>query len=283
MYTLKIIINRGWYPALITALAVVGSRRCSRYGREQADRLSALCAQAGFSIVSGGAFGIDAAAHRAALRVGERTLAVLGSGLANPYPDRHRDLYDQIADGHGAVLSEFPMSIPSKRENFPRRNRVISGLAAGTLIVEAGPGSGALITARAARKQGRPVMAVPGNADSRTSAGCHELIRDGAATLVANLDHILDVLERHAGVGTQLELEFAPTGEATGAREDSSPLTRNLTDPQARIVQALDRPRSFDELCAATGLDASVIQAQMTLLQLRGLIDKTGGSYARKR
>jgi len=257
------------------ALAIVGSRRCSHYGREQADRLSALASAAGLTIVSGGAYGIDAAAHQAALRAGGRTIAVLGSGIAKPYPERHGELFDSIADGSGAVLCEVPMTWPPMAENFPRRNRIISGLAMGVLVVEAALRSGALITARlAVEDHGREVMALPGRVDSQTSAGCHRMIRQGWAKLVTNVGDILDAL----GEAGQL----LKAGLAEDDHSDAL-FHQNLTDSQRSIVDALDSPQSLDQLAARTGLTVSVIQSDLTMLQIRGLIEHHAGAYVKKR
>ncbi|MEE9211210.1 MAG: DNA-processing protein DprA [Phycisphaeraceae bacterium] len=265
------------------ALAVVGSRQCTHYGREQAERLSFQCAQAGLCIVSGGAYGIDAAAHRAALRAGGRTIVVVGSGLAEPYPDRHAELYDQIADGRGAVLSEFPMTTPPIPENFPRRNRVISGLSLGVLVVEAASRSGALITARlCVEEHGREVMAVPGRVDSPTSAGCHKIIREGWATLVTNAADILDALG-DAGQLLKAGVSADAALVSTEVRDPPPLFTQNLSDSQRRIVEALDETRGVDQLAAATGLKVSVVQSDLTMLQIRGLVQRRGGRFARKR
>jgi DNA processing protein len=258
------------------ALAVVGSRRCSHYGREQTDRLTALCAAAGLCIVSGGAYGVDAAAHRAAMRVSGRTIAVVGSGLARPYPQRHAELFDEIAAGYGAVLSEVPMTWPPMAENFPRRNRIISGLALGVLVTEAAARSGALITARlAVEDHGREVMAVPGRVDVPTSVGCHKMIRQGWAKLVTNVGEILDAL------GETGELLKADLQEQPGA-EPESLFNQNLTESQRKIIAALDEPRSLDQLVARSGLVVSVIQADLTMLSIRGLLVHERGMYASK-
>jgi DNA processing protein len=278
-------------PGDAVSIAIVGSRRCTHYGREQADRFAGLCCRAGLTVVSGGAYGIDAAVHRAALRCGGRTIAVIGSGLANPYPADHRDLFDQIASAddegkpRGAVISELPMATPPMRENFPSRNRIISGLSLGVLVIEAADRSGALITARlAAEDHGREVMAVPGRVDSATSAGCHRAIREGWAKLVTNLDDVLDAL----GEAGQMLKAGKSVGERV-AEPQPSLFEQNLSDSQRRIVEVLDQPRSLDELVDVTGLAVPVVQADLTMLQIRGLVASGGasggggGGYVRKR
>jgi len=261
------------------ALAMVGSRRSSLYGREQADRFAVQAVSAGLCVVSGGAYGIDAAAHQAALRVGGRTVAVIGSGLARPYPERHADLFDMIADGHGAVVSELPMTAPPIAENFPRRNRIISGMALGVLVVEAALRSGALITARlCVEEHGREAMALPGRVDSPGSAGCHKLIRDGAATLVANMGDVLDQLGE---AGTTLRAIAEEHADAPA--QPPSLFEHHLTDVQRRIVEELAEPRDLDAMIATTGLEVHVVQAELTMLQIRGLVSKQNGKFARKR
>jgi DNA processing protein len=163
-------------------LAVVGARRADPYGRELAGRVAAAAARRGVPVVSGGAFGVDAAAHRAALDAGGATVAVLGSGLAHPSPREHLRLFDAAA-AHGAVVSPFPTLQPPDKWTFPKRNAWIAGLSAAVVVVQAGSTSGALHTASAARKLGRPVWAAPGPVDSPLHAGCHALIRKGAALL----------------------------------------------------------------------------------------------------
>ncbi|MEX2469743.1 MAG: DNA-processing protein DprA, partial [Pseudohongiellaceae bacterium] len=169
------------------ALAVVGSRKCSAYGRRQAHWLSSELARSGLIIISGLARGIDGAAHEAALAAGGRTIAVVGTGINEVYPVRHRELAQQIA-AEGAVVSEYPLDTPPLPANFPRRNRIISGLALGTLVVEATLKSGSLISARQALEQNRDVFAVPGPIGQQQSRGCHRLIKQGAKLVEAPED-----------------------------------------------------------------------------------------------
>ncbi len=179
-------------PADQQAMAIVGSRRASPYGRHVAAELAAGLAGRGFTVVSGMALGADAAAHEGCLRAGGRTIAVLGSGLDIVYPPEHVALYERIAAA-GAVISEYPPGTPPARTNFPVRNRLISGLALGVVVVEAPEKSGALITATHALEQGREVFAVPGSVNSSQNRGAHQLLRDGAR-LVESVEDILEEL-----------------------------------------------------------------------------------------
>ena len=295
-------------PGDALALAIVGSRRCSAYGREQADRFASFAAGAGLCVVSGGAMGIDGAAHEGALRAGGRTVAVLGSGLAQPYPAEHGPLFDRIASpGRGAVVSELPMDTPPRAENFPRRNRLVSGLALGVLVVEAAKRSGALITARvAAEEHGREVMAVPGRVDAPGSEGCHRIIREGWGALVTCGQDVLDTLgEAAALLNTEPRTLFdglasegdEPEGDEPGGREAgpgvkasgagagppsaprSSLLAATMTQTQRKLVECLGRAASLDELLAASGMEAQVVQAELTLLELRGVVKRERGVY----
>ena len=256
------------------ALAVVGARRCTGYGREQADRFAAYAAEAGLTVISGGARGIDAAAHRAALRVRGRTVAVLGSGLGRPYPPEHAELFEQIAgEDCGCVVSELPVDAAPAAEHFPRRNRLVSGLALGVLVVEASARSGARITARlAAEEHGREVMAVPGRVDAPASRGCHEMIREGWAALVASGAHVLECLGE---AGTWLEAGEDETAPAAGPAESG------LTASQRAIVAALAEPRPLDGLVEATGAEAAQIQSDLAVLEIRGLVKREAGLFRR--
>jgi DNA processing protein len=270
----------------LNAVAIVGSRRCSYYGREQSERFAALLAGAGVTIVSGGARGVDSAAHQGALSHPQgRTVAVLGCGVDVAYPPENDRLFGRIAE-RGAVISEYPMATPPLSENFPRRNRIVSGLARGVLVVEADDRSGALITARlACDDHGRPVFAIPGRVDNALSAGPHKLIRDGA-TLVARVEDILD------GLGPLPQQAMEPTlfsSEAAPApREDAEaarPATVSLSERQEAMVAAMGAdPVSVDWLIEHTGLAAPVVLQELTFLTLKGVVYRVDGqTYARRR
>lgn len=267
------------------SLGMVGARRCSHYGREQANRLAGDVVRAGLTVISGGAYGIDAAAHQGALQAGGRTLAVIGSGLANPYPKDHIALFDSIASpgaGCGAVISELPMSVPPKPENFPRRNRLISGLSLGVLVLEAAVRSGALITARlCVEEHGRICMALPGRVDSPSSAGCHKILREGWAQLVTNATDILHALQE---TGTALEAQVAAENAAAlkaDPIEVQDLFSQSLSSAQQQIVRALDRPRALDDLVAATGIDPGTLRGELTMLEIAGRITRQGGSFSK--
>ena len=271
-------------PRDLNSVAVVGSRRCSMYGREQAERFSALLAGAGMTVVSGGARGIDSSAHRGALSHAQgRTIAVLGSGIDVPYPPENASLFLQIAE-RGAVLSEFPLGTPPNKENFPRRNRVVSGIARGVLVVEADERSGALITARqACDDHGRPVFALPGRVDNPLSAGPHQLIRDGAV-LTAGLQDILDALGPvpHQATEPMLFEENAAPGPPMKAVP--LPSFDMVSDRQKQLLSAFDADAiSVDLLVERTELPAHVVLQEMTFLTLKGHVRRIDGqTWARR-
>lgn len=260
-------------PSDRLAVAIVGSRKCTAYGRDQAARFAGLLAESGLSIVSGGAFGIDAAAHRAALRSGGRTIAVLGSGLARPYPSEHADLFDSIGASGGAVISEFPMQAGPRAEHFPRRNRIISGLSLGVLVIEAAKRSGALITARlAAEDHNRDVMMLPGRVDSPASAGCLKALREGWAALVTS--HA-DVLEQLDAADHLVRGAMAHAGQER--ESEPSLLDHGLSPGQQQIVTMLEdagEPVLVDQIAARSELPMSQVMADLTLLQIRGRIQR---------
>jgi DNA processing protein len=252
------------------ALGVVGSRRCTYYGLEQAERFGQLLARAGFTVVSGGARGIDTAAHRGALAAGGRTIAVMGCGLGHLYPPENVALFEQIvAEGRGAIVSELPMRVDVKPGNFPLRNRIISGMSLGVLVVEAAFKSGALITANEAIDQNREVFALPGRVDSPMSQGTNELIHKHRAALVQNLDDILE----HLGQVGKLMTPAEPTPE-----EGLFAATATLDEPQQKLVAALrDGEKAIDELVRATSMDTARVAASLTMLTIKGIVAQQAG------
>jgi DNA processing protein len=258
-------------PCDSLAIAIVGSRHATAYGRKVAWQLAGGLARAGYTIVSGLARGIDAAAHRGALDAGGRTLAVLGSGVLNIYPPEHADLAVEIT-ARGALLGEAPPLAAPARGCFPQRNRIVSGLALGVVVVEAADHSGALITARLAGEQGREVFAVPGPIDSRLSRGCHALLRDGAR-LVQGVDDVLEEL------GPLCEAATAADG-----REVRSPAELHLGDVERQVLAACDaeadatRTASIDDVAAASGLATSQVLATLGVLEMRRVVRRLPGN-----
>ncbi|MCB1693261.1 MAG: DNA-processing protein DprA [Pseudomonadales bacterium] len=247
-------------------IAIVGSRNMSAAGRKTATGFAGQLARAGLTITSGLARGIDAAAHTGALEVGGKTIAVLGSGCDVTYPRQNRRLADRIRES-GAVVSEFPLGTPGRAENFPRRNRIVTGLSVGTLVVEAASRSGSLISARLAAEQGRDVLAVPGSIFSRQSRGCHQLIKEGARLV----ESVEDIAEEIGGI------EWT-AGDNRPSQRPSLP-----DEVQARLYEALDAtPSSVDDLVSRTRLDVPVVLAALIQLEVCGLVESGVGGYARK-
>ncbi|MFU8828322.1 MAG: DNA-processing protein DprA [Phycisphaerales bacterium] len=270
-------------------VGVVGSRKCTPYGIEQAERFSASLASAGLSIVSGGARGIDTAAHRAALRVRGQTVVVMGCGHEYCYPPENKDLFNQVRDAGGVILSEFTPGTPPSQENFPARNRIISGLSLGILVIEAPLRSGALITARiAVEEHAREVMALPGRVDSEASSGSLELIRSGGAAMVTEPAQVLEILEsaaRHQHAGTHPSLfqsaQSAPPVAPSGTSTEKPTLDlRTLNETQRLIVEALAEPASIEDIARQTGLEASRIRAELTMLEIRRVVERKGNLLA---
>lgn len=255
-------------------LAVVGSRNASRGGLEAAAGFASELARRGLCITSGLAHGVDAASHRGALAVQGKTVAVLGTGLDVIYPRRNAPLYEQIAE-QGLLLSEFPPGTPPRAEQFPQRNRLISGLSLGVLVVEAAVRSGSLITARLALEQGREVFAMPGSIHNPLARGCHRLLREGAC-LVESVEDILD-----AWVGwlppALSELAESQLGEAP-AREDA-------LDPgqQALLAQLGFEPLPLPRIAELTRLAVADLLPRLTLLELDGWVEQQGPCWVRCR
>ncbi len=277
------------------SVAIVGSRNCTMYGRRLAEQLSAGLTRAGMTIVSGLARGIDGFAHRAALQAGGRTIAVCASGLKHIYPPEHQNLAREIAT-QGAVISESPLHCRPTRGLFPQRNRIVSGLCLGVVVIEASRTSGTLHTARHAMEQGREVFAVPGPIDSRESEGCHALIRDGVK-LVRGVDDILEDL-------TPLLQPLQATHRLPGrpgppSPEDSSqpaspvsaaqqpvreveirmPRELNLTEQQSTILNLLhETPVLVDTVIEQSGLEPSRVLSTLTILEMKRLVQRLPGN-----
>ena len=242
------------------AIAVVGTRRLSAYGKVIARELVTGLVANGITIVSGMARGIDAIAHRTALEMNGRTIGVLGSGLDELYPPEHKQLADQIVKGQGAVMSEYALGTLPDGRNFPARNRVISGLSLGVVVIEAGERSGALITSRFAVEQDREVFAVPGNINSPVSIGTNRLIQQGAK-LVTGIDDILDELNLRQ---VPEQTEFLSVVPASA--EEAAILSQLSTDPT-----------HIDELCRKSGMPSSMVSGTLTLMELKGMVQQVGG------
>lgn len=251
-------------------LSLVGSRRATPYGRDTARRLSRDLASSGLTIVSGLARGIDAAAHEGALEASGRTIAVLGSGLDDLYPREHRKLADRIAE-RGAILSEFDLDEPPLARNFPRRNRVITGLTLGTLVVEAAAKSGSLISARLALEQDREVFAVPGPVSSPGSEGVHALLRDGAR-LVARAEDVLEELRE--------EVRGALKHRATAPRSKETENLDSEEQPILRLLRAHHDALDLDSMLDALSLPVDRALAALSRLEVKGHVTRLpGGLY----
>jgi len=262
---------RGDADALfLPCLAMVGSRNPTRGGRDNAYRFARHLAGIGFCIVSGLAEGIDTAAHEGAIDAGGKTVAVLGHGIDRIYPAANRRLAERIAK-HGALVTEYPLGTPPRRFHFPERNRIISGLALGTLVIEAAQRSGSLITARLAGDQGREVFAIPGSIHNPMAHGCHQLIRQGAR-LVENADDIVS--------------ELAPlvAGLAeTPAAPQSTEAPTELDQDYVRLLECMGfDPTSADELAQKSALTIEQVSSMLLILELNGEVESLpGGKFSR--
>ncbi|MFM8633798.1 MAG: DNA-processing protein DprA [Planctomycetia bacterium] len=257
------------------AVAIVGARHATVYGLRVAEQLAGGLARAGYTVVSGLARGIDAAAHRGAIKAGGRTLAILGSGVLSVYPPEHEGLAEEVI-AQGALVSELPPLCEPTTGTFPQRNRIVSGLSLGTIVVQASERSGALITARLAGEQGREVFAVPGAIDCRVSRGCHALIRDGAK-LVESVDDVLEEL------GPLFETCTSPDGRPVAA-----PAELQLGDIERQVLGAVDargadEPVNIDDLVADTDLTASQVLATIGVLEMRRILRRHPGNRVARR
>lgn len=249
-------------------IAIVGSRNASRSGLDSAREFARALAAGGFVVTSGLALGIDAAAHSGALEQG-KTIGVIGCGIDRCYPRRNESLYRQIEVSGGAVVSEFLLGTPPLAQNFPRRNRIISGMSTGVLVIEAALKSGSLITARQAMEENREVFAMPGSIHNPLARGCHQLIKQGA-TLVESTS---DIVEQLGGALAHFQ---------SVANEGVADCSVSLSDDEQRMLEAIGYdPVDMDALVAVTGLSVVDINRQLLALELAGLIENRAGSFVR--
>jgi DNA processing protein len=288
-----VLYYKGQLPSIDeeAALGVVGTRTPTAYGQNAAMKLCYRLAGAGMLIVSGLAKGIDTAAHLGALRAGKPTVAVLGCGTDVIYPAENREVYEDIIAA-GTLISEYPPGTKAEGTHFPARNRIISGLSLGVLVVEAPPGSGALITANHALEQGRDVFAVPGNIDNREADGCHRLIREGAI-LAAKAEDITaeyrplfphkltraaPVPPRHLPKLKQAKEELPPEEEEPVKAIDLTEIVKNYTPDQQRILLSITKDAKIaDEIVSVTGLPAHLVLSEITMLELDGIVAQVPG------
>jgi len=251
------------------AIAIVGTRRATDYGLRQCEKLSFDLAVRGITIVSGMALGIDTAAHRGAIKAGGRTIAVLGSGHDNIYPPENRPLYSEIVK-NGAVVSEYPPDMIPQRANFPRRNRIISGMSKGVIVIEAPQRSGALITANFALEQGREVFAMPGNVSSAKSSGANRLIKEGAALVLG----VRDILEELKYV-----IDIKEIDDNLTTPDPSKPGTaRPMSADEGKIFKVLSgEPKSIDEISKTIDVPVSKITESLLRMELKKLIKALPG------
>lgn len=265
-----------WLPQI----AIVGARNASAGGIANARAFAKAFTDAGFAITSGLAEGIDGAAHRAALAAGGKTIAALGTGIDLVYPRRHAELAADIA-ANGALVSEFPPGTPAQPVFFPRRNRIISGLSLGTLVVEAGLKSGSLTTARYATEQGRDVFALPGSIHNPLARGCHRLIRDGAR-LVETAQEVLEELHALGGaLADGLRKRLAVGQEGSQFAKGAGTTPQRDADYQRLLNILDDTPIALDDLAERSGLPAAALSSMLLVLELDGAVAAENGRYAR--
>ncbi len=262
-----VLYYKGVFPvAGEKAIAVVGTRKMTGYGKIVTDQFTRELVNAGLTIVSGLARGVDSQAHLSALEANGRTIAILGGGLNQIYPPENRGLADKIIDGHGAIISEFPPDYPSLPGNFPARNRIISGLSLAVLVTEAAEDSGSLITARAAVEQGREVFAVPGPITSNLSKGPIDLIKEGAKP-VTEVEEILEELGISKVKSSKLKIQSEI----------------EVSESEKKILDCLENEnRHIDEICRNLNLSASLVSANLLKMEIAGLVQNLGsGNYCK--
>ncbi len=246
-------------------IAIVGTRRITSYGRSVTDLFSASLASSGLIIISGLAIGVDAQAHTSCLEIGGKTVAVLGNGVDVCYPRENQKIYDQILDGHGAIISEYPPGEPPSVGSFPARNRIVAGLSDGVLVTEGASDSGSLITANFGLEFGRKVFAVPGPITSSLSAAPLRLIEKGAKLVITPGDILRNF---------QLPISNFQSNK-------NDPMFKNLTKEEKKIIELIENePMSFDEIIRHLDLDSSKVGSLLSVMEIKGLIKNSGGSYS---
>ncbi len=257
-------------PADRNGLAIVGSRQTTSYGNEVARRFAYQLAYTGVTVVSGGARGIDTAAHQGALAAGGRTVAVLGTGINRVFPPENRELFERIAE-RGVVMTQFPFDRPADKQSFPIRNRIVAGMTIGTIVVEANLTSGAMITANFATDYGRQVFAVPGRIDSPRSKGCHELLKKGAK-LCEGLDDVLP----------EFEYLFPPPNRPAGPAAAAGPAL-TLSEPEEAVLRALGtEEREADEILRELGMPTAAVNVALFSLEMKRMIRQLPGRRFRR-
>lgn len=268
--------RRGDYGFGAPCVAIVGSRRTTLYGQATAKKLGYELARLGFCVVSGLARGIDTCAHEGALEAGGRTAAVLGTGIDIIYPPENLKLYQRIEENGGAILTEFPFGRRADKQSFAMRNRIVAGMSRALIVVESDVSGGSMITAKFAGEQGRLVFAVPGRIDQPSSAGCHQLIRDGA-TLLTSVDDVLSELDYLEGFGPAGVAPVASKSEASAGRPGGpSPAAASLGPDEAKVFGCFAGGAILapDALVAASGLPSHTLSATLMMLELKRLVAK---------
>ena len=266
-----------WLPQI----AIVGSRNATRGGLENAREFAESLARSGLVVTSGLALGVDGAAHEAALKAGGNTIAVVGTGLDQVYPSAHRDLAHDVVE-RGCLVSEYLPGTPPRAGNFPARNRIISGLATGTLVVEAGIHSGSLITARLAAEQNREVFAIPGSIHNPLARGCHHLIKNGTAKLTETAEDLMNEIDSavmHQLEKTRSRLHTGDSEARTAPSDGDFRLSEALDDEQSALLQHIGfDPISIDRIVENTGLTIDAVSSMLLILELDGYIESGPGS-----
>lgn len=276
--------RRGDYTFDAPCVAIVGSRRTTLYGQATAKKLGYELAKLGFCVVSGLARGIDTCAHEGALEAGGRTAAVLGNGIDIIYPPENLKLYQRIEENGGAILTEFPFGRRADKQSFAMRNRIVAGMSRAIIVVESDVSGGSMITAKFAGEQGRLVFAVPGRIDQPSSAGCHQLIRDGA-TLLTSVDDVLselNYLEGFGPAGVSAIPDKENGGGGSRAASSVAPAVANLTADEAKVLACFAGGAilSPDALVGASGLPSHTLSATLMMLELKRLVAKRAdGSF----